>query len=89
MELIDLPWRRGDGRPRCGVMGPNRIDVFVRGTDNQMWHKFGFGSGQWSGWEPQGGVLTSGPDVASWGSGRLDVFVRGTDDGLWHKWWDG
>ena len=35
-------------------------------------------------WEPQGGVLTSGPTVCSWSPGRLDVFARGTDNALWH-----
>ena len=40
------------------------------------------------GWYSLGGVLTSGPDVASWGHGRLDVFVRGTDNALHHKWYD-
>ncbi len=40
-------------------------------------------------WGPQGGVLTSSPDIASWGEGRLDAFVRGTDNALWHKTWDG
>jgi len=43
----------------------------------------------WSGWGSLGGVLTSGPAVASWGSGRLDVFVRGTDNAVWHKWFSG
>src|SRR6478736_1629506 len=33
----------------------------------------------WSAWQPVavGGVLTSGPTVASWAPGRLDVFARG------------
>ncbi len=43
----------------------------------------------WIGWENLGGVLTSGPAVASWQPNRLDVFARGTDNSLYHKWWDG
>jgi hypothetical protein len=62
-----------------------RLDVFVRGTDNAMWHKW-FQNG-WSGWESLGGVLTSGPAAASWAANRIDTFVRGTDNSLWHKWW--
>ena len=62
--------------------------MFVRGTDNQLWHKWWDGL-NWSGWEPLGGVLTSGPAVAASGANRLDVFVRGTDSQLWHAWWDG
>jgi hypothetical protein len=40
----------------------------------------------WNVWESLGGVLTSGPAVASWSPNRLDVFVGGTDSALWHKW---
>jgi hypothetical protein len=61
------------------------MDVFVRGTDSALWHKW-YQNG-WSGWEYLGGVLTSEPAVCSWASGRLDVFVRGTDSALWHKWY--
>ncbi|MDF2520496.1 MAG: hypothetical protein K0R84_1124 [Clostridia bacterium] len=43
----------------------------------------------WSQWEDLGGILTSGPAVASWQANRLDVFGRGQNNHLWHKWWDG
>ncbi|HYE12346.1 MAG TPA: sialidase [Patescibacteria group bacterium] len=43
----------------------------------------------WSQWEDLGGILTSGPAVASWQANRLDVFGRGQNNALWHKWWDG
>src|ERR1700680_4012568 len=43
----------------------------------------------WSAWESLGGVIFSGPAVASWASGRLDCFAKGTDNALWHKWYDG
>jgi len=64
-----------------------RLDIFVRGTDNRLWHKWY--SGSWSGWESLGGILTSDPAAVSWASGRIDVFVRGTDNALWHKWYNG
>ena len=66
-----------------------RLDVFVRGTDGALWHKY-YQNG-WSGWESLGGQLASGtgPAVSSWSAGRLDVFVQGTDGALWHKWWTG
>ena len=64
-----------------------RLDVFVRGTDNALWHKWY--SGGWSGWESLGGVITSDPSAVSWSSGRIDVFARGTDNALWHKWYSG
>jgi hypothetical protein len=66
-----------------------RLDVFVRGTDGALWHKY-YQNG-WSGWESLGGQLASGtgPAVCSWNAGRLDVFAQGTDGALWHKWWNG
>jgi hypothetical protein len=70
--------------PAVTSWAPGRLDVFVRGTDNALWHKW-FSNG-WSGWESLGGVLTSDPAAVSWGPNRIDVFVRGTDNALWHKW---
>jgi hypothetical protein len=67
--------------------GAGRLDVFYRGTDNALWHKW-FANNVWS-TESLGGVLTSAPAAASWSQGRLDVFVRGTDNGMWHTWSDG
>ncbi|MBJ7600934.1 aryl-sulfate sulfotransferase [Candidatus Nephthysia bennettiae] len=75
-------------RPAAASWSPDRLDAFVRGSDQQTWHIWS-SNGQWSGWEPLGGSLTSGPGVASWSAGRLDVFVRGSDQQLWHQWFDG
>jgi hypothetical protein len=75
--------------PTVSSWGDNRLDVFVRGTDNALWHKWWDGSSWSSGWESLGGVLTSAPGAVSWGYNRIDVFVKGTDNALWHKWWDG
>jgi hypothetical protein len=74
--------------PDAASWGLNRIDVFGRGTDNALWHKWWDGS-SWSHWEPLGGVLSADPGVVSWGSGRLDVFVKGADEQLWHRWHEG
>jgi hypothetical protein len=53
---------------------------------NSMWNYAGQpGANVWWPWTGVGGVLTSGPAVASWTSNRLDVFVRGTDGGIWHN----
>ncbi len=74
--------------PASASWGPNRLDVFVRGGDNALWHKWWDGTA-WRGWESLGGQLNSKPAVVSWSAGRLDVFARGLDNALWHKWWDG
>ena len=46
--------------PAVCSWAPGRLDVFVRGTDNVLWHKWF--QGGWSGWESLGGILTSGPE---------------------------
>ncbi|MDF1505122.1 matrixin family metalloprotease [Roseisolibacter sp. H3M3-2] len=83
------PWESLGGVLTSGVgvssWAANRLDVFVRGTDNALWHKWF--AGGWSGWESLGGVLTSGPSAVSWGANRIDVVVRGTDNACWHKAW--
>ena len=78
--------------PVAVAWGENRLDVFVRGTDTALWHKWWDGN-NWgpsvTDWESLGGILTSEPVAVAWAENRLDVFVRGTDSALWHKWWDG
>jgi peptidoglycan hydrolase-like protein with peptidoglycan-binding domain len=82
------PWESLGGvltsGPGVSSWASGRLDVFVRGTDNALWHKWF--SGGWSGWESLGGVITSDPDAVSWGPNRIDAFARGTDNALWHKW---
>ena len=69
---------------------PLRLDVFVRGTDGALWHKY-YQNGWSNKWESLGGQLAAGtgPAVSSWSAGRLDLFVQGTDGALWHKAWTG
>jgi Common central domain of tyrosinase len=74
--------------PGAVSWGPNRLDVFVVGTDHAMWHRWWDGAA-WGGWESLGGILASPPEAVSWGPNRLDVFVVGTDHAMWHRWWDG
>jgi C1A family cysteine protease len=76
------------GRPAAASWAANRLDCFVRGTDNRMYHKL-FSNKKWSAWENLGGALSSSPAVAAWGPNRLDCFGRGTDNQLLHMWWDG
>ncbi|MGK3985906.1 hypothetical protein WME99_22855 [Sorangium sp. So ce136] len=73
--------------PAVSSWGSGRLDVFARGADNALWHKWFQGS--WSGWESLGGSITSDPAAVSWSNGRIDVFARGTDNSLQHKWFQG
>jgi peptidoglycan/xylan/chitin deacetylase (PgdA/CDA1 family) len=77
-----------DVDPAAVLRGFGHVDVFVRWSDNQLYHR-SWDNERWSSWEALGGGLRSGPGAASWGTNRVDIFVRGTDDQLWHKWWDG
>ena len=69
--------------------GANRIDVFVRTTDNKLWQAWWPNGGNGWQWVDQGGILTSAPAVESWSSNRLDVFMRGAESpppaGVFHK----
>jgi hypothetical protein len=73
--------------PAVSSWAPNRLDTFVRGTNNALYHKWWNGT-RWSDWENLGGVLTSAPAAVSWGNNRIDVFARGQGNRLYHLWWD-
>jgi hypothetical protein len=101
IELLSPPWAGwtslgappvglADEAPTVTSWADNRLDVFAKGDDGQLWHIWYAGFPNfWSAWEPLGGQLGSSPSVTSRGFNTLDVFVRGTDGQLWHKWWDG
>ena len=83
-------WR---SRPAAASWAPGRLDVFVRGLDdNALYHKW-FDGSVWSqelvgGGGPHGGVVNSAPAAISLGNGLIDVFVLGADDRLWHISYD-
>jgi hypothetical protein len=52
------------GKPTVVSWGPNRIDIFVKGTDNALWHKAWDGS-NWTSYESLGGVYKGEPAVVS------------------------
>jgi hypothetical protein len=80
------------GAPGAGLMpneapaaiswAPGRIDLFVRGRDNALYHKW-FDNGWSADWQYLGGILTSPPVAASYWGFTGDVFVRGTDGHLY------
>lgn len=74
--------------PAVASWTDDRLDLFVRGTDNALYHKW-FDGDSWHGWQGLGGTLISAPAAVSWDDDRIDVFVVGTDNGLYHKWWNG
>jgi hypothetical protein len=62
--------------------------VFVRGADNQLWHRT-WSSNGWSPWSSLGGGIISGPDAASCAPGHLDVFAIGPDHALYQLGYNG
>jgi hypothetical protein len=87
VEFLAAP-AGGNAGAAAGVAswGSGRLDVFERGLDNALWHRW-YDAGTWSAWESLGGVLSADPAAVSWSSGRIDVFVRGGDAALWHRWY--
>lgn len=75
------------GAPVAASWGEGRIDVFVPGSDNGIWHKW-FDKNGWSVWERIADG-TSQLGVSSWGDSRLDIFFRGIAGDLVHLWYDG
>jgi hypothetical protein len=73
--------------PAATSIGANRLDVFGRGADNQLYHRWWNGT-TWTPWESLGGTLTSAPAAVAEG-GEIDVFARGPDYGLWRLTWNG
>jgi murein DD-endopeptidase MepM/ murein hydrolase activator NlpD len=74
--------------PAISSWGSGRLDVFYRGSDNTLRHRwFAPGSLDWSPEDNLGGNLASDPAAVSWGTGRIDVFARGTDNALKHLWY--
>ena len=51
------------GGPGAVARRADRLDIFVRGADDQLWQKAW--NGGWMGYYPLGGLLTSSPAVAS------------------------
>jgi hypothetical protein len=72
----------------AAAWGPNRLDIFVKGTDDAMYHRYWNGSA-WGGYDDLGGVLISAPAAVSWGPNRLDIFAVGTDSAMYHRYWTG
>ena len=64
-----------------------RLELFVRGGDNAVWHRWQTSAdGAWSGWYSLGGSVTGNPEAVVNADGRLEVFATGADGGLWHNW---
>jgi hypothetical protein len=76
-----MVWHRSDGTLR-------QENIFVRGTDDQLWTTSSTDGINWTSWQGIGGVLRSGPGCAGYlDSGNAGVMcaVVGTDGNLWAR----
>jgi hypothetical protein len=74
--------------PSASSWGPGQnIDVFWRGTDNHLKHKWFPYNNVYSWEEDLGGNLASEPASCTRSTNMRDVFWRGTDNHLKHKWY--
>ena len=79
---------RSSSEPAAAASGEN-IDLLVRGYDQALWHAHYNGTA-WGEWNNNaGGLLLSGPAMASRGGAAFDVFAVGTDNQVWQRNWDG
>jgi len=75
--------------PAVASWSAERLDVFVRGGDNGLWHT-GWTGTHWGNWvsiDPT--AIASSPVAVSWGPNRIDVVAYGTDGNVVHKAWNG
>ena len=71
------------GKPAISTWGPNRLDIFVRGSDSHLYWRNLSGT-TWSAWSSLGGNIADQPAAVSWGANRVDVFSRGSGNDLQH-----
>lgn len=86
------PLGRITSPPSATSWSVGRIDLFARGSDASLAHKWYNDWSGWGNWVTHGGTIVGAPAVASWAPGRLDVFMVGTNpsgNNLWHNWYDG
>lgn len=68
--------------------GTANIEVFVRGTDNALHHRWYQPGSGWSAWSSMGGSIASAPAIVSRKEGWADVLVRWSDNRIWQKYFD-
>jgi len=85
------PGTNSISNPVSGENADGRLEVFVIGSDNALWHKWqSVAGGTWGGWyslgKPSSANAFFTPSVSKNDDGRLEVFTVGTDGALWQLW---
>ena len=71
------------GEPVMTADGGDKLDYFVRGSDNTLWHRAWRWGWEARGWENLEGYIISSPAATS-RDGRIDVAAVGYDGAIWH-----
>ncbi|RRR78770.1 MAG: hypothetical protein EI684_00005 [Candidatus Viridilinea halotolerans] len=93
--LAAMPGQRAEATstPAVVAWGGERLDLFVRGRNGELYQNYRDQS-RWSGWQIPAGlrdiVLRSAPACATWGSERIScvALIEG-DRAVWHFYYDG
>jgi hypothetical protein len=86
-----------NGAPAVSSWADGRLDVFVRSTDDRLYHRVYENEGwQGTGWEDlsDGNKIEQSPGAVSWGLNRIDLFAvwdkqlhhRAYQNGTWNPW---
>jgi hypothetical protein len=91
-NAFDAPPAGLDDRPGLARSADGRIELFVRGRDNVLWHRWQLSVATGAAWSPwtsagsAGGGFLDHPDIAPSADGRLELFITGLDRNIWHIW---
>jgi uncharacterized repeat protein (TIGR01451 family) len=76
-------------KPSVASWAPGRLDLFWRGPDNHLKHRWVPYFGGWSWEQDLGGTLAGAPAAVSSEPDSIDVFWRGPDDHLYWIYYPG
>ena len=89
MSIGELPgtFGKATSAPAALAYADGRLELLVRGYDHALWRlPYDGDSDSWGTWSnAAGGILLSGPAVASRATNELDVFAIGTDNQVYHQ----
>jgi hypothetical protein len=72
------------GSPAAITLGPNHLDVYVRGPDGALWHTYRNQQPVFSDWINLGGSIVGRPALTSAADWNIDVFAQGSANDLLH-----
>lgn len=83
----------GDAKsgPAVSAWLPDHLDLFVRGSDETLWHTVTENGVDWLAWQQvDSAQFRDGPAAVASVFGRIDVITRSRSDDLFrHRWYDG